>query len=220
MKYLALVSSVLLATSSLVGCGFNAPGEPGEEDSTGEAVDDLKVTPTHDGGVELYAGTCNNDGFILEDGFISRLGHRIGLDVTGISARDRSSTASAVCHNANTWASLVTYACNVNTAAGNNVDSVVGTFNGNVASVSEWVNFVQTSYPAETVDDGFYLGYATLAGRSNTALFPDGDPCPASAAADLPLNRIECCASSPTPPALPSPKPPPPPTTPPPKVPW
>jgi hypothetical protein len=196
-----LVASLFAATSSLVGCAYGDPSvdegaEPVAEDAEALTV---KAVKQDDEGYKLTAGHCSGDGFVVRDGRIYRLGTDIGPDLTGISIRDRASYGQAVCHNVSTWTPLVQYVCNANTAKGNKVDAKAGTYHGDVHSVSEWVNFNQTVYPAKQATQSLHFGFAVLSGRGNTAVFPNGDPCPLSAPADLPLTQIECCATAATP---------------------
>jgi len=194
-----LICSLFAATSTLFGCASADEGDDSEAAQVAEDPAALTQLPLPNGGMKLLNGRCNNDGFIIEDGRVYRLGQDIGPDVTAISLRSRASMGQAVCHNVKNWTPLVTYTCAVNTAAGNNVDATVGTLKGAVTGPSEWINFVQTQYPDERMVDGLYLGYAIFPGRGDASTFPAGDPCPKSAKADLPLGRIECCATAPSP---------------------
>ena len=192
-----LICGLFVSTSSLFGCVSADPSEDSEDAPVAEDTGALTQLALPNGGIKLLNGRCNDDGFILESGRVYRLGQDIGPDVTGLSMRNRVSMDQAVCHNVKAWTPLVTYACNVNTAAGNDVDATVGTFYGAVTGPTEWINFVQMQYPNERMADGLYLGYAMFPGRGDDSVFPEGDPCPISAKADIPLGRIECCATAP-----------------------
>jgi len=199
-----LVGSMFLATSSLLGCAAADPSEnASSEETVTEAASAVKTAPAQiplpGWGIKLSRGQCSNNGFILSDGGVYRLGKYIGPDVSGITVHYRTASGEAVCHNIKAWTSLVQYACNVNTAEGNTVDATIGTYTGLVLGTSEWINFVELQYPSEVMSDALYFGYATFPERANVSIFPDGDPCPSSAAADLALLRIECCATLPTP---------------------
>jgi len=198
-----LLGTLVVATSSLLGCGSPDPSDNDADELVAVEADALvKAAPVQvplpGWGTKLYSGKCANDGFILADGGVYRVGGYVGPDVSGITIRDRTPNGEAVCHNIKSWTSLVQYACKVNSAEGNAIDTTVGTYEGYVASTSEWINGVEMQYPCETVDDGFYFGHSTFPNRDNLAEFPSGDPCPSSAEADLPLRRIECCANAPT----------------------
>jgi len=197
-----LLGTLVVATSSLLGCASSDPSDTDADELVAVEADALVKAgpvevPLPGWGTKLYSGKCANDGFILADGGVYRLGGYIGPEVTGITVRDRTTSGEAVCHNIKTWASLVQYACKMNSAENNAVDTTVGTYEGYVDGTTEWINFVQVQYPSESVDGGFFFGHSTFPDRSNLAEFPSGDPCPSSAEADLPLRRIECCATPP-----------------------
>lgn len=199
-----LAGSLFIVGSFLVGCVSYEPGEDGAGEPIAE-TDASLVTPTQrllpGGAVTLSNGMCHRDGIVIQDGEVYRLGHRIGPDVTGITSLSRVSNGQAVCHNTTTWGALLDYVCKVNTAAGNNVDSVTGTFSGPSGVANEWIDKALVQYPNVNATEGLFLGHAVLADRGDTTVFPNGDPCPASRPMfDFPLSHIECCATAPTPP--------------------
>jgi len=197
-----LLGTLVVATSSLLGCASSDPGDNDTDELVAVEADALVKggpvqVPLPGWGTKLYGGKCANNGFILAIGGVYRLGGYIGPDVSGITAHDKTTSGEAVCHNIDAWKSLVQYACKVNSAEHNTVDSTVGTYEGYVPGTSEWINFTEVQYPSKTVDTGFYFGHSTFPDRQNLAEFPNGDPCPSSAEADIPMRRIECCATDP-----------------------
>lgn len=194
----ALIIGVAIFSCAMSGCIASDPSVDADEESLAETESSLISTtqiPLPDGGTRLSAGMCQNDGFVIDDGKIYRLGAYVGPDITGISSRSRVSNGQAICHNLSTWSALVQYVCNVNTAAGSAVDDLTGTYSGWVNGPTEWLNFVPTQYPSQNSTESFHFGHSDHPSRANAILYPAGDPCPKSSKDDVPLFRIECCAT-------------------------
>jgi hypothetical protein len=168
-----------VAGGLFVSAGCAATGDVGDaEEETAEAAEALTLLPIN-GGLRLYAGACNNDGYVVKNGRVYRLGVDVGRDLTGITSPDRS--AKPVCHNTTSWSNLSAYVCNANQTYGN--------FSGNVASVTEYVDGLPVVHPALTPStDALYLGHADV-------FTPCGDP----SKKDYGLDHVECCQSAATP---------------------
>jgi hypothetical protein len=170
----------LFASMALIaGCA----AEVGVADDTGEPVSQQEEAVVT-GGVRIRTGKCNSDGMMIENGVVYWLGVPVGNDVTGISSA--VSPNGPICHNTRVWQDAANYMCNMNGG---------GTRNQSIAEFDEYVDGALIQHPAAEGHNGLYFAYVDMK-----------PVCDIPNHLDYPLDRVECCKTTPIPTPAPTPQ--------------
>lgn len=114
---------------------------------------------------------------IIQNGLVYWLGVPVGTDVTGIS--NAVSPNGPICHNTAVWQAAANSMCNMNQG---------GTRNQSVAELDEYIDGALVQHPAAEGHNGLYFAYVDMK-----------PVCDIPNHLDYPLDRVECCKSTPTP---------------------